>query len=323
MDEADRILLDTLRSIGCELTTDINRVNQLNQDLFVECVARLLNTIIPNENFPSKLPPTTGIKYRICTKFASSCQHLGYKNEIGYQTFLYSNEHDMRRLLMFLVEKLPKDYSQLQSEDLNVPKERLFQQRVAQKINLMLSQFWIPFYCKSKGLRYLNENLYVKEGVQCLKKFHTNHLSTPNNYLNGKAKYSQDQLKYFNENCDLITKQTTGESSRVLSSLIQRNTIDKLKEQDLFKDKQKKNDNLNRLRQSIKKSLEHESVKSNQILTYDDLADIEGLFKRNASSLATQKGSRFTLSENLQFKNESNDVTVGLSGTNEEVKLIF
>lgn len=28
---------------------------------------------------------------------------------MGYQTFLYSSEHDTRRLLLFLVEKLPRD----------------------------------------------------------------------------------------------------------------------------------------------------------------------------------------------------------------------
>jgi hypothetical protein len=36
-------------------------------------------------------------------------QDLGYKGEIGYQTFLYSNEPEIRALLMFLVEKLPRE----------------------------------------------------------------------------------------------------------------------------------------------------------------------------------------------------------------------
>ena len=36
-------------------------------------------------------------------------QDLGYKGEIGYQTFLYSNEPEIRSLLMFLVEKLPRE----------------------------------------------------------------------------------------------------------------------------------------------------------------------------------------------------------------------
>lgn len=39
-------------------------------------------------------------------------QDLGYKGEIGYQTFLYSNEPEIRSLLMFLVEKLPRERSE-------------------------------------------------------------------------------------------------------------------------------------------------------------------------------------------------------------------
>lgn len=44
-------------------------------------------------------------------------QDLGYKGEIGYQTFLYSNETEIRSLLMFLVEKLPRE----RSENLDQP----------------------------------------------------------------------------------------------------------------------------------------------------------------------------------------------------------
>lgn len=34
---------------------------------------------------------------------------MGYTGEVGYQTFLYSNEADLRRVFMFLIERLPKD----------------------------------------------------------------------------------------------------------------------------------------------------------------------------------------------------------------------
>lgn len=44
-------------------------------------------------------------------------QELGYKGEIGYQTFLYSNETEIRSLLMFVVEKLPRE----RSENLDQP----------------------------------------------------------------------------------------------------------------------------------------------------------------------------------------------------------
>ena len=36
-------------------------------------------------------------------------QSLGYSGDIGYQTFLYSSETDVRRVFMFLIEKLPKE----------------------------------------------------------------------------------------------------------------------------------------------------------------------------------------------------------------------
>lgn len=37
---------------------------------------------------------------------------LGYKNEVGYETFLYGSEVEIRRLLIFLIEKLPKEIDQ-------------------------------------------------------------------------------------------------------------------------------------------------------------------------------------------------------------------
>ena len=44
------------------------------------------------------------------SKLAEICQELGFEgSELGYQTFLYSNEHELRSVLMFLIDKLPKD----------------------------------------------------------------------------------------------------------------------------------------------------------------------------------------------------------------------
>lgn len=51
-------------------------------------------------------------------------QDLGYKGEIGYQTFLYANEGDLRKLLIFLLEKLPKE-SSVAAEEPGGEKERV------------------------------------------------------------------------------------------------------------------------------------------------------------------------------------------------------
>jgi hypothetical protein len=47
-----------------------------------------------------------------------SFQELGYRGEVGYQTFLYSNEADIRRVFIFLIEKLPKESSEAVEESL-------------------------------------------------------------------------------------------------------------------------------------------------------------------------------------------------------------
>jgi len=36
---------------------------------------------------------------------------LGYHGDIGYHTFLYWNDVELRRVLMFLVDRLPKEHS--------------------------------------------------------------------------------------------------------------------------------------------------------------------------------------------------------------------
>ena len=42
---------------------------------------------------------------------------MGYRGgDLGYQTFLYSNEAEIRKIFMFLVEKLPKESSQAADE---------------------------------------------------------------------------------------------------------------------------------------------------------------------------------------------------------------
>lgn len=44
-------------------------------------------------------------------KLAEAIAEMGYRvsEEIGYQTFLYGTEKDLRNIFMFLLDKLPKE----------------------------------------------------------------------------------------------------------------------------------------------------------------------------------------------------------------------
>lgn len=47
-------------------------------------------------------------RFRVGTSIAQECKNVGYTGSLGYQTFLYSSEVDIRKIFMFLVEKLPR-----------------------------------------------------------------------------------------------------------------------------------------------------------------------------------------------------------------------
>ena len=49
-------------------------------------------------------------KYNLGSKLAELCLDLGYSDssDLGYQTFLYSNDKELRKIFLFLLEKLPK-----------------------------------------------------------------------------------------------------------------------------------------------------------------------------------------------------------------------
>ena len=47
-------------------------------------------------------------RFRVGSAIAQQCKKVGFKGTVGYQSFLYSAEADIRKIFMFLVEKLPK-----------------------------------------------------------------------------------------------------------------------------------------------------------------------------------------------------------------------
>lgn len=99
-------------------------------------------------------------------------QQLGYKNEIGYQTFLYSNEVETRRLLTFLIEKLSKDVNifaanvdgkQEKSSSSAAKRGNRVKQLVAVTVKELLSEFWVPPFIKPNGVRFGRDNEFVHE----------------------------------------------------------------------------------------------------------------------------------------------------------------
>ncbi|KAH9420587.1 Coiled-coil domain-containing protein 22 [Dermatophagoides pteronyssinus] len=102
MEEVDSILLSQLREIGCDLDDEnISGIASLDAHQIMKCVATCLQRIHIDDDSITIPDPSTII--------SDNEHNIGYKSDIGYQTFLYSNEHEIRRLLLYLVEQISAD----------------------------------------------------------------------------------------------------------------------------------------------------------------------------------------------------------------------
>uniref|UniRef100_A0A673MCI5 Coiled-coil domain-containing protein 22 n=1 Tax=Sinocyclocheilus rhinocerous TaxID=307959 RepID=A0A673MCI5_9TELE len=148
MEEVDRILIHSLRQAGTDIDEDVQSVKQFTSELIVEAVVKCLRVIDPalGNGLSHLLPPGMSARFRLGMSLAQACQDVGFKGEIGYQTFLYSSEPEIRSLFMFLVEKLPRE----SAEALDQPagKSALLQRAIAAQIKVQLSVPWLPLSCR-------------------------------------------------------------------------------------------------------------------------------------------------------------------------------
>lgn len=118
MEEVDKIIIFTLTSLNCNVEEGVNSIKKLNTDSFVEGVVKMIQIIDPNFVASKSLPSSMSAKYKYCADLSDKVKSLGFQGDIGYQTFLYGNEIEVRRTLMFLIERLPREQSVKTSDSL-------------------------------------------------------------------------------------------------------------------------------------------------------------------------------------------------------------
>uniref|UniRef100_A0A0K8SMG4 Coiled-coil domain-containing protein 22 homolog n=1 Tax=Lygus hesperus TaxID=30085 RepID=A0A0K8SMG4_LYGHE len=64
-------------------------------------------------------------RFQVGACIANACKDLGYSGDVGYQTFLYSNVTDLRRVFIFLIEKLPRESDRAAEPEPDDPLSRL------------------------------------------------------------------------------------------------------------------------------------------------------------------------------------------------------
>lgn len=113
MEEVDKIIIVTLKSLNGDIEEDVSTIKKLTTEIFVEAVVKMIHIIDPTFQASKTLPNSMSAKYKYCAELSDKVKSLGFQGDIGYQTFLYGNEIEVRRTLMYLMERLPREQTKI------------------------------------------------------------------------------------------------------------------------------------------------------------------------------------------------------------------
>ncbi|XP_077468805.1 coiled-coil domain-containing protein 22 [Stigmatopora argus] len=313
MEEVDKILIHALSQVGTELSEEVTSIKDFTSELIVEAVVRCIRVIDPalGTVLPTSLPPAMSARFRVGMSLAQACQDIGYKGEIGYQTFLYSSETEIRSLLMFLVEKLPRESAE--ASDQPAGKSAILQRAIAAAIKSQLATPWLPPNCRLP-LHGETQNI-------ALHSFHAQPLSLPHCIKDLGKKSVKELNDYRRDFLPPVTDQLS-HNTCVAASLLGQHTaelsatqewenewnsqgmLSRLTPQD-YKARKR-----TRLRKKIEEQFRSVALPSAESAfsghgTTSDLSDLLQSFRGSASTdHILTKGSHFTHSQKFTFTQE-------------------
>ncbi|XP_054465093.1 coiled-coil domain-containing protein 22 isoform X1 [Anoplopoma fimbria] len=320
MEEVDRILIHALKQVGTELSEETTSVKQFSSELIVEAVVRCIRVIDPGlgSPLPTSLPPGMSARFRVGMSLAQACQDIGYKGEIGYQTFLYSNEPEIRSLLMFLVEKLPRESAE--ASDQPTGKSVVLQRAIAAAIKAQLVVPWLPPNCRLP--------LHCEtQSPGALHSFHVQPLSLPH-CTKGQGKNQLKEVKdYQRDILPPVTAQPSHHAS-VVASILEQHTAELSAAQEWDNEwnsqgllsrltpQEYRSRKLTRLRKRIEEQLRSAALPSAESAfvgprSASDLSELLQAFKGSApSDHILTKGTHFTHTQKFTFTQQQQAAAV-------------
>lgn len=160
MEEVDAIILQSLREIGCDLDDDARLKTLTPEDIF-KCIGRLCKCIKSDVEIATHLPAQMAQRFAAASQLVDCCKSLGFNGDLGYQTILYANPIELRRIFMWLIEHLPKSEDKTDSfhQSRDVSRAKLIENEILRKVAMDLKRPWV--------LEFLQPQANVKcEAVQ-------------------------------------------------------------------------------------------------------------------------------------------------------------
>ncbi|KAG7160168.1 Coiled-coil domain-containing protein 22-like 1 [Homarus americanus] len=200
MEEVDKILILTLNHLGCDIDEKVKSVGGFGIEEVVSGVVRCIRTINSDCELPTSLPQNMAQRFRVAASIAQAVKDVGYPGDVGYQSLLYPNETDLRKIFMFLIEKLPKDTAAVSDEPLN--KAALIHQEARRKLCASLTQSWIPAHCRHVARSYATRASVTNHGTYHTRQF----MSKPYSSVESPSKVSPGLRTYYENYSRRITK---------------------------------------------------------------------------------------------------------------------
>ncbi|KAK2178693.1 hypothetical protein NP493_533g00004 [Ridgeia piscesae] len=289
--------------------------------MFVDATAQCLKMIKPGVDVPHKLPPSMSACFRVGSRLAAVIKEVGFHGDAGYQTFLYSSETDMRRVFMFLIEKLPKHSVGVADEPLG--SMALLRRRIAAEVARRLRSPWTPHYCKVKDICWRGQPpQWQREGCSARHQFHAVSISAPHGQADLQKKVPKELRRYYTTDLAHVSRQPQRHCD-IATSLLESNAVRHTAEQEWETEwshaglasrltpqeykAQKRHKRDEKISNYIEKNMKEVETSGGEIQHLQQLVDGNGV---RSSGNARLKGSRFTHTEKLQF---AQDVDVAAS----------
>lgn len=188
MDEVDNIIIESLRNISCEIDEEIINLKLFTPDVIVNAISSCLEAIKPESKYVKKLPASMSLRIKVASDLAEQIQALGFRGDMGYQTILYCNEIEVRRVLMYLIERLPRESSKtVCTEELGyVP---TLVKKIESKMRDFLQTQWFPSEYLHHGAHLSSEASFFIQSTGCSAPLHTKTLHIPQIDVNSSDAY--------------------------------------------------------------------------------------------------------------------------------------
>lgn len=139
MDEADKYLVANLKT----LKVNIQKLDEFDSELFIntliKCFSYISDQLADEDNFidvkwfKKQNIQVQADKFRVCQKIQSYLKKLDYYNDISFNSFLFPNPKETRKILGFLFEIMFKEDEEDQDGPANQPSnsyEIIFKRRL-------------------------------------------------------------------------------------------------------------------------------------------------------------------------------------------------